>query len=138
MAGWLFLLTSTLITWSLNESINNLWKHLISKACVLFSSSAVNVHDTQAYRNMEITRKSIRFTVDPRDILFSLQADFSFVRAAVAWSILERICGFNFSSETIASRYLKHVTVPSFCPFTSLISFGCHQRCLSWVWSSQH
>ena len=29
-------------------------------------------HDLQAYRNMEMTRKHINFTLDPRDILLSL------------------------------------------------------------------
>ena len=90
------------------------------KACVLFSNSAVKVHrhDSQAYRNMEMTRERISFTFDPRDMLLSLQMCFSFVRAAVACAILERISGLRQSSETTAPRYLKLVTVPSFCPFT--------------------
>ena len=47
----------------LYEMFNNLWLHLISKACILFSSSAVKVHVPQVYRNMEITRKRISFTL---------------------------------------------------------------------------
>ena len=43
---------------------------------------------------------------------------FSFVRAAVACAILERTSGLEPSSETTASRYLKLLTVPNFCPFT--------------------
>ena len=55
------------------------------------------------------------YTFDPRDMLLSLKIGFSFVRAAVACAILERISGFEPSSETTAPRYLKLVTVPSFC-----------------------
>ena len=111
-------------------SIASGW-HLISKACVLFSNSAVKVHDSQAYRNMEMTRERISFIFDPRDMLLSLQMGVSFVRAAVACAILERISGLEPSSETTAPRYLKLVTVPNFCPFTfiSLDAIGtvCHQ-----------
>ena len=92
--------------------------HLISKACVLFSNSAVKVHDSQAYINMEMPRKRISFTFDPRDMLLSLQMGFSFVRTAVACAILERTSGLEPSSETTAPRYLKLVTVPNFCPIT--------------------
>ena len=42
----------------------------------------------------------------------------AFVRAAVACAILERTSGLEPSSETTAPRYLKLVTVPTFCPFT--------------------
>ena len=96
---------------------NSLRQHLISKACVLFFNSAVKVNDSQAHRNMEMTRERISFTLDPRDMVLSLQMGFSFVRAAVACAICERISGLeDLSSETTAERYLKHVTVPSFCP----------------------
>ena len=43
-----------------------------------------------AYRNVEMTREGISFTFDPRDMLLSLQVGFSFVRAAMAWAVLER------------------------------------------------
>ena len=92
--------------------------HLISKVCVLFSNSAVNIHDSQAYRNMEMTRERISFTFDPRDMLLSFQMGFSCVRTAVAYAILERISGLEPSSETTTPRCLKLVTVPSFCSFT--------------------
>ena len=51
-------------------------------------------------------------------MLLYLQIGFSFVRAAVACAILERTSGFETSTETIAPRYLKLVTLPSFCLFT--------------------
>ena len=140
MAAWIFLRTSFYVTWSLCEMFNSLRKHLISYACVLFSNSAVKVHDSQAYRNIEMTRERISFMFDPRDMLLSLQMGFSFVRAAVACAILERTSGLEPSSETTVPSYLKLVTVPSFCPFTSisLSLSGCHWRCLSLVWSSRH
>ena len=59
MAAWIFLRTYALVTWSMYEMLSNLRWHLISKACVLFSSSAVKVHDSQACRNMDITRQRI-------------------------------------------------------------------------------
>ena len=67
---------------------------------------------------MEMTRERISFTFDQRDMLLSLQKGFSFVRAAVACSILERTSGLEPASVTTAPRYLKLVTVPNFCPFT--------------------
>ena len=54
----------------------------------------------------------------PRDMLISLQMGVSFVRAAVAYAILERTSDSEPSSEATAPRYLKFVTAPNFCPFT--------------------
>ena len=51
-------------------------------------------------------------------MLLSLHICFSFVRAAMACVIPERAPGFECSSETIAPRYLKLVTVSVFCPLT--------------------
>ena len=85
---------------------------------VTVPNSAVKVHDSQAYRNMEMTRELISFTFDPRGILLSVEMGFSFVRAAVACAVLEKISGLEPSSETTALKYLKLVTVPSFCSFT--------------------
>ena len=50
---------------------------------------------------MEITRERISFTFDPRDMLLSLQMGFSFVRAAVACAILERISALEPLSEQL-------------------------------------
>ena len=96
------------------------------------------VHDSQAYRNIEMTRERISFTFDPRDNYVVISPNgLQFVRAAVACAILERTSGLEPSSETTAPRYLKLVTVPNFCPFTfiSLDAIGtvCHQ-----FWSSPH
>ena len=114
---------------------SNLRWHLISKACALFSSSAVKVYASQAYRNMDMAREHISFTFDPRRMLLSLQMGFSFVRAAVACAILERTS--SFEPETIAPRYLKLVTVPNFRPLT-LISLWMSLRCLPLALPFQH
>ena len=103
-----------------------------------FSNSTVKVYDSQVYKNMEMTRKRISFTFDPRDMLVSLQMGFSFVRVAMACAILERTSGLEPSSEITTSMYLKLVTVPSFCHFTFISLSGCHWLCLSSVWSSRH
>ena len=67
---------------------------------------------------MEMTRERISFTFEPRDMLLYLQMGFSFVRAAVACAILERISGLEPPSETTAPGYVKLFTVPNTCPFT--------------------
>ena len=72
MAAWIFLQTSSLETRFLYKMFTSLWLHFISKTCVLFSNSAVNGHDSQAYKNMKMARECISFTLDPRDILLSL------------------------------------------------------------------
>ena len=93
-----------------------------------------HVHDSQAFRNMDMTRERISFTFDPRYMLLSFNIGFSFVRAAVACVILERTSGFEPLSEPIAPRYLKLVTVPSFCPLIlisismPLVLFRCYHR----------
>ena len=120
MAARIFLRTT--LSRSLYEMFNSLRRHLFGKACALFSNYAVMVHDSKACIYMEMTRMRISFTFDPRNMLLSLRIGFSFVRAAVACAILESISDLEPSSETIAPRYLKLVTVPSFCLFI-FISF---------------
>ena len=77
---------------------------------------------------MDMTRELISFIYDPRDMLLSLQMGFGFVRAAVACAILERTSGFEPSSERIAPRYLKLVSVLSFNHDFPLDAIGtvCH------------
>ena len=87
-------------------------------ACILRWSSAVRVHDLQAYRKMDLKRKRITRILELREILLSIQTGFSLVNAAVACAILESISGLEPSSVITEPRYLKLVTVSSFCPFT--------------------
>ena len=56
-------------------------------------SSAVRVHDSQAYRKMDVTREHIRLILKLREILLSIQTGFSRVNVAVACSNMESISG---------------------------------------------
>ena len=67
---------------------------------------------------MVVTRDRISRILELREILLSIQTGFSFVNAAVVCAILESISGFEPSSAITEPRYLKLVTVSSFCPFT--------------------
>ena len=86
-------------------------------ACILLWSSAVRVHDSQAYRKMDVTRECISHILELREILLSFQTGFNLVNTAVVCAILESILGLEPSSVT-EPRYLKFVSVSSFCPFT--------------------
>ena len=86
-------------------------------ACILLWSLAVRVHDTQAYRKMDVTRERISRVLELREILLSFQTGFNLVNAAVVCAILDSISGFEPSSVVTEPRYLKLVTVSSFCPF---------------------
>ena len=48
-------------------------------ACILLWSSAVRVHDSQAYRKMDVTREPISRILELREILLSIQIGFSLV-----------------------------------------------------------
>ena len=87
-------------------------------ACILLWSSAVRVHDSQAYRKMDVTREHISFILELREILSLIQTGFSLVNAAVVYAILESISGLEPSSVITEPRYLKLVTVSSVYPFT--------------------
>ena len=52
-------------------------------ACILLLSSAVRVHDSQAYSKMDVTRDCISHILELREILPSFQTGFSGVDAAV-------------------------------------------------------
>ena len=67
---------------------------------------------------MEMTQERISFTFNPRDILLSLRIGFGFIRAAVACAIIEKISGFEPSSETTVLGYLKLNTVANFLHYT--------------------
>ena len=78
----------------------------------------MRVYDSQAYRKMDGTKERVGRILELREILLSLQTGFNLVNAAVAGAILESISGLEPSSVTTEPRYLKLVTVSSFCPFT--------------------
>ena len=80
-------------------------------ACILLWSSAVRVHDSQAYRKMDVTRERISRILELREILLSIQIGFSLVNAAVVCAILESISGLEPSSVTAKPIYLKRMTL---------------------------
>ena len=78
----------------------------------------MRVHDSQAYRKMDVTTDHISRILELKEILLSFQTGFNLVNAAVVCAILESILGLEPSSVITEPRYLKLVTVSSFCPFT--------------------
>ena len=64
-----------------------------------------------------MTRKRISYILELREILLAFQTGFDLVNAAVC-AILESISGLEPSSVITEPRYLKLVTVSSFCPST--------------------
>ena len=60
-------------------------------SCILIYSPAVRVHDSQAYRKMDVTRERISRILELREILLSFQTGFSLVNAAVACVIPESV-----------------------------------------------
>ena len=71
----------------------------------------MKVHDSQAYRKMDVTRERMRRILELRAILLSLQTGSNLVSAAVVCAILESISGLEPSSVITEPRYLKVVTV---------------------------
>ena len=96
----------------------------VSMACILVCSSAVTVHDSQAYRKMDVTRERISCILELTEILLLFQTGFRLVNAAVVCAILGSISGLEPSSVKTQPRYLKPLLVSSFCPFTGVV---CHQ-----------
>ena len=93
-------------------------RHLISMTCILLSVSAVIGQDSQAYRDMEMTRERISLIFELSAIFLSFQMVLSIASAAVAWAILAKISGLGPSSAIIAPRYLNLLTQSSFSPLT--------------------
>ena len=82
IACWILAWTSLLVIWSLYEMCSIQWQHPTSMVCILPCSSAVKVHDSQAYRKMDVTRERISRILDwleLREILQSFQTGFSLV-----------------------------------------------------------
>ena len=71
----------------------------------------MRVHDSQAYRKMDVTRERISRILELRKILLSFKTGFSIVNVAVVCAILESISDVEPSSVITEPRYLKLVTV---------------------------
>ena len=78
----------------------------------------MRVHDSQAYRKMDVTRERISRILEVREILLSIETGFGLVNTAVACATLESSSGLKPSSVITEPRYLKLVTASSFSPFT--------------------
>ena len=76
------------------------------------------VQDSQAYRNMDMTRERISLISELSAIFLSFQMTLSLASAAVAWATLARISGLDPSSAMIAPRYLNLLMQSSFSPLT--------------------
>ena len=91
----------------------------------------MGVHDSQAYRKMDVTRERISRILELREILLSFQTGFSPVNAAVVCAILKSISGLEPSSVITEPRYLKSVTVSSLSIYFDLCTDAtgvvCHQ-----------
>ena len=57
-------------------------------ACILLRSSAVRVHDSQAYRKMDVTRKHIGCILELKEIPLSSQTGFNLVNAVVVFCVI--------------------------------------------------
>ena len=77
IACWILARTSSLVTWSLYEMRSILRYHFISMACILRWSSAVRVHDSKAFRKMDMTRNRISQILELREIFLSFQTGFN-------------------------------------------------------------
>ena len=115
-ACWILAQTSLLARLSLHKMCSILQRHFISTVCSLLCSSAVRIHDSEAYRKMDVTRERISHIMELREIL-SFQTGFNLVNASVVCAILASISGLEPSSVIIEPRYSKLVIVSSFCPF---------------------
>ena len=78
----------------------------------------MQVHDSQAFKKMDMTKEHISRILKLREILLSFQTGLNLVSAAVVCAILESISGLEPSSIITEPRYLKLVTASSFYPFT--------------------
>ena len=73
----------------------------------------MRVHDSQAYRKMDVTRERVSCILELTEMLPSFQTGFNLVNAAVACAIPKSISGLEPSSVITKPRYLKLVTVHS-------------------------
>ena len=76
-------------------------------ACILLWSSAVRIHDSQAYRKMDVTWERISHILEPREILLSIQTGFSLVNATVVCAIVESSSDLEPSSVITEPRHSK-------------------------------
>ena len=71
----------------------------------------MRVHDSQAYRKMDVTKERISRTLELREMFLSFLTCFNLCNAAVVCAILESISGFEPSSVISEPRDLELVLV---------------------------
>ena len=115
-------------------------------ACILLRSSAVRVHDSQAYRKMDVTRERISRILELREILPSFQTGFNLVKAAVVCGLecksgqecfWQGICG-PFSIDDTNERGLRLLEFATFNNLESANTFGHHKASRKWAWHSSN
>ena len=67
----------------------------------------MGVHDSHAYKKMDVTRDCISRILELRETLLSFQTGFNLVNAAVACALLESVSGLEPSSVITEPGYLK-------------------------------
>ena len=110
ITSWVVLRKYSIVMWSLYKISVTFGSISFQRHFILFCYSTVKVHDSQTYRNMEMKREHNSFTFDLRTMFLSFQINFSFVRATVACSILDRTSG---SAPSSALRYSKKLELPN-------------------------
>ena len=76
--------------------------------CSLLCSSAVRVHVSHAYINIDTTSDPISLILDQRMMFLSFHIGFSLVIAAVVWAILEMIWFGSFIRDNYKVLELGH------------------------------
>ena len=110
--------------------------HLISNACICLSVSAVMVHVSHAYKNMDMARERTSLILELMAMLLSFQLSFSLVTAAVVWAILDSTSCLDPSSyysspifkATDVSSYFLSVVMSVLMPLVLFV--------ISWVFSA--
>ena len=80
----------------------------------------MRVHDSQASREMDLTRERISLILELRKMLPSFQIGFNLVSAAVVGAILESIPGFELSSLVTDKDCRKQCSYWSRAPSSSV------------------
>ena len=87
----------------------------------------MRVHDSQAYRKIDVTREHISRILELREILLSFQTGFNLVNAAVVFAMQESSSGLEPSCVITDPRYLKLVTTICFDLCVDVTGVVCHQ-----------
>ena len=100
----------------------------------------MRVHESQAYRNMDVTRERISCILELREVLLSIQIGFSLVNAAVACAILrlELLCRSHLSpikpdDPPMSLFKASHVLDQDFCELNVGHEYLYNKRSSKWT-----